>query len=230
MSNGELELFTKNDTGDLVAYTPPSFQETLPEDLREHESLKEITDTEQLAKAHIDLVSAQQPTRPESADEYAVEIPENFPIVEDDLKLFKQSAHDLNLTQAQFEGVMKAYLEREIRLAEQYKDDIKAHRESAYSELRQEFGDTADEKLKKAGQILSALGDKLGEGMKDKFAKWMDDTKFGDDPMAIRILAAASEFISEDLWATGEHETGEIERPASADGGHRLKFRSMGDK
>lgn len=221
-------LFTQNDTGEYVAYTPPTFQDQLPEGVREHESLKEIADIGQLAEKHIELYSAQ-PQRPENPDAYQFDIPDGFPIVEEDLSAFKKGAYEFGLTQEQFKGVLGHYIERESRLAEQYRNDIKAHREESMNQLKMEFGDAAEEKIQKASQFLVSLGEKLGEQNMENFRKWLDDTKFGDDPMVIRLLSKAAEFISEDVFTKGGHRTDEDTRPKSMDGGHRLRFKSMGD-
>jgi len=226
---GEATLFTQDpDTNEYVAYTPPSFQESIPENLREHESLKEIADLGQLAEKHVELFSAQ-PQRPESPEAYAFGIPEGFPIVEADLNAFKKGAYESGLTQEQFKAVMGHYIERETRLAEQYKADIEAHREESMNQLKMEFGDSAEEKIQKASQFLVGLGEKLGGDNVEKVRAWLDDTKFGDDPMVIRLLSKAAELISEDLFIKGEHRNDGGERPKGVDGEPRLKFTSMGD-
>ncbi len=225
---GENQLYQKNDTGDFVEFTPPSFQETIPEDLREHESLKEITDVGALTKNYVDLFSSQ-PTRPENPNAYEVTIPEGFPIIEEDLTAFKQGAYEAGLTQDQFKAVMGHYVERETRLAESYKADILKHREEAEKQLKMEYGDAYEAKTQKASNFLLALGEKLGGENVDAFRKWLDDTKFGDDPMVIRLLSAASELISEDALIKGDNRTPNNERPIGSDGKARLRFESMGE-
>lgn len=226
--DGEQVLYSKNDTGEFEEYTPPSFQESIPEDLREHESLKEITDLGTLTKSYIDLHSAQ-PLRPENPSAYEIAVPEGFPIIEEDLNAFKEAAYETGLTQEQFKGVMNHYLEREKRLADQYRADIEKHREESLKQLKMEYGDAYEAKAKSASDFLLALSEKLGGDKVDAFRKWLDDTKFGDDPMVIRLLATAAELISEDAFIQGDKRLPEGQRPMGQDGKPRLKFNSMGD-
>ncbi|NIS52203.1 MAG: hypothetical protein GWN94_14000, partial [Phycisphaerae bacterium] len=210
--DGEQILYSKNDTGEFEEYTPPSFQESIPEDLREHESLKEITDVGSLTKNYVDLYSSQ-PQRPENPGAYEIAVPEEMPIVEEDLNAFKEAAYETGLTQEQFKGVMNHYLDREKRLADQYRADIERHREESLKQLKMEYGDAYEEKAKSASNFLIALGDRLGGNNVDAFRKWLDDTKFGDDPMVIRLLATAAELISEDAFIKGDRRQPEGERP-----------------
>ena len=57
---GAQTLYTTDDTGAYVEYTPPEapgFHETLPEDLRESDHLKEVESGDQLARYYVDLKS-----------------------------------------------------------------------------------------------------------------------------------------------------------------------------
>jgi hypothetical protein len=227
--DGDNTLFTQNDTGEYVPYTPPTFQEAMPENLRDNELFKEIADPGQLAEKYVEL-HASQPQRPENPESYAVEIPEGFPMVEADLNEFKKNAYELGLTGEQFKGVMGRYIERELKLTEQYRNDIKKHREESMDALKMEFGDQHEDKVNRAAGVIKALGEKMGEGKAEEFNKWLDDTKFGDDPMVIRLFAAAAELISEDLLHTGGSGDGDETRPTTPDGKPRLKFPSMGDE
>ena len=224
----ELQLFTQNDNGEYEAYTPPAFRETIPETLRENELFKEIADTGQLAEKFVELHPAR-PQRPESPEAYQVEVPENSPVVEEDLNAFKKTAYDMGLTAEQFKGLMGHYFERESRRMESMRNDIKTHREESMNALKMEYGDKADEKIGNSAKFLLAIGDRMGEGKKDKFVEWLNETKFGDDPMVIRLFATAAELISEDTLIQGNREQGSDKRPTTPDGKHRLRFESMGD-
>ena len=225
---GESTLFTKNDNDEYVPYTPPAFQEMLPETLRENELFKEIADSGQLAQKYLDLHSAQ-PQKPQSIDAYAYDVPPDIPIVEEDINDFKKIALEIGLPIDHFKRVMDYYFAREKRLIDNFKADESRHREEAEGELKRLFGDRYEAKVQKANVFLDAIGKNLGEEDYGKFRKWLDDTKFGDDPMVIRLLAKASELISEDTFIKGDQRTKEGERPLGTDGQPRLKYKSMGD-
>jgi DNA-binding transcriptional MerR regulator len=227
--DGEQALFTQNDNGEYVEYTPPAFQELIPETLRDNELFKEIADSGQLAEKYYELHSSQ-PEKPQSIDAYSYDLPEDFPIIEEDLAAFKNLALELGIPTNNFKKIMDHYVEREKRIADQYNADIDRHRQESEDELKRLFGDRYESKCKSANVFLDAIGKKLGEQDYGKFRKWLDDTKFGDDPMVIRLFAKASELISEDSYITNtEHRTNEGERPKSVDGSPRLRFESMGD-
>lgn len=225
---GESTLFTQNDNGEYEAFTPPTFQETIPETLRENELFKEITDTGQLAEKFVEI-NSQLPQRPENPEAYKVEVPEGFPLDEGDLNIFKKVAYDLGFTADQFKGLMGHYIERETGLMEKMREQIKTNREESMNALKMEWGDQTDEKVGKSGSFIRTIGEKMGEGKSEEFAKWLDDTKFGDDPMVIRLFATAAELISEDALALGSQENEGEKRPTTPDGKPRLKFESMGD-
>lgn len=226
---GEIQLFTLNDNEEYEAYTPPAFQETIPETLRENELFKEITDAGQLAEKLVEFHSAL-PQKPENPEAYKVEVPENFPIAENDLNDFKKVAYDMGLTAEQFKGLMGHYFERETGLLDKAREEIKTHREESMNALKMEWGDKADEKINRSGSFIRAIGQKMGEGKMEDFVKWLNDTKFGDDPMVIRLFAAAADLISEDTLMTGNREEGGETRPTTQDGKPRLIYPSMGDK
>ncbi len=133
------------------------------------------------------------------------------------------------MTADQFKGVIAAYIAREQRLSDQYKADIEKHKQESMDALKMEYGDNHEATVNKAAEFIRAIGSQMGEGKAEEFSKWLDDTKFGDDPMVIRLFAAAAKLISEDTLHTGEG--GEDDgRPVTDDGKPRLKFKSMGDK
>jgi hypothetical protein len=225
---GETQLFTQNDNGEYEAYTPPAFQETIPETLRENVLFKEITDTGQLAEKLVEL-HGNLPQRPESPEHYKVEVPESFPVVEGDLNNFKKVAYDMGLTAEQFRGLMGHYFEREMTNMDKMREEIKTHREESMNALKMEYGDATDQKISKAAEFIRTIGGKMGEGKSEEFNRWLDDTKFGDDPMVIRLFAAAAELISEDVVIQRGGDDASEKRPIGSDGKHRLRFKSMGE-
>ena len=102
---------------------------------------------------------------------------------------FQKTAHELGLTNAQYEGLLK--LEAQATLAES-----KAYEESkgaAKAELVKEYGDKFDAKLEAAQGVLKAFG------FTEKFAT-MDsiDAALANHPDFFRFLVAVSEKITTD--------------------------------
>jgi hypothetical protein len=225
---GEQTLFTQNDNGEYEAFTPPTFQESIPETLRENNLFKEITDTGQLAEKFAELHSTL-PQRPESPEEYKVEVPEDFPVAENDLNNFKKVAYEHGVTNDQFKALMGYYFDRETARMDQMREDIKSHREESMNALKMEYGDKTEEVINKSARFLRAVGEKMGEGKTDEFVKWLNETKFGDDPMVIRLFSAAAKFIGEDVFIQGDGGENPSERPMGNDGKPRLRFQSMGE-
>ena len=83
--------------------TPLSAQ--FPEDIRESEHLKDIPDIGTLAKSYNDLKSSA-PVVPEAPDKYEFTPPEGVTFDEAQAQVFKQTAHELGLSQAQYEKLM----------------------------------------------------------------------------------------------------------------------------
>ena len=72
MEEGAQTLYTTDDTGNYVEYTapdPPAFHDTLPEDLRGSDHLKDVEDSGQLARFYVDMKSTYLKP-PESAEGY----------------------------------------------------------------------------------------------------------------------------------------------------------------
>ena len=88
---GVQTLYTTDDTGSYVEYTPPeapAFKDTLPEDIRGSEHLGDVEDPAQLARYYVDLKSDYL-AAPETPDGYDVEESEGFTPDPDQLTQFK---------------------------------------------------------------------------------------------------------------------------------------------
>ena len=72
----EVTYYTTDDTGAYVETALPTFQDSIPEELRDSEHIKGYGDAGELARAYVDLKS-NAPEVPETADGYTLpEIPE----------------------------------------------------------------------------------------------------------------------------------------------------------
>lgn len=194
---GEKTLFTQDDTGNYVEYTPPeppAFIETLPEDLRESEHLKEIKDSSELAKSYVDLKS-NQVKPPESADGYSFQKPDGYDVDEDTLKAFKQTAFENGINQKQFEAIIQADASRWQKSLKAIEDSIEANHLEAEKALKAEWGNSYDAKVESAKRVLNH--EKLADA---DFKKFLEDTRFGDNPQVIKFFARIAEAISEDTF------------------------------
>ena len=183
----------QGDTGS-AAETTPSFIDTLGDAFKGNEAFTGIETAQTLAEKYLETQAKlsetsklipQVPTKPE---EYKLEgkiegLDESFSAE------FQKTAHELGLTNAQYEGLLK--LEAENALAES-----KAYEESkgaAKAELVKEYGDKFDAKLEAAQGVLKAFG------FTEKFAT-MDsiDASMANHPDFFRFLVAVSEKITTD--------------------------------
>ena len=183
----------QGDTGSAAGATP-SFIESLGETYAGNEALKGIENVQSLTDRYLETQAKlsetsklipQVPTKPE---EYKLEgkiegLDESFSAE------FQKTAHELGLTNAQYEGLLK--LEAQATLAES-----KAYEESkgaAKAELVKEYGDKFDAKLEAAQGVLKAFG------FTEKFAT-MDsvDASMANHPDFFRFLVAVSEKITTD--------------------------------
>ena len=181
------------DTGS-AAETTPSFIDTLGDAFKGNEAFTGIETAQTLAEKYLETQAKlaetsklipQVPTKPE---EYKLEgkiegLDESFSAE------FQKTAHELGLTNAQYEGLLK--LEAQATLAES-----KAYEESkgaAKAELVKEYGDKFDAKLEAAQGVLKAFG------FTEKFAT-MDsvDASMANHPDFFRFLVAVSEKITTD--------------------------------
>lgn len=229
MGNGDSPtLFTMDDTtGEYVEYEPPespAFHETLPEDIRESEHLKEVEDGVQLAKYYVDLKS-NQVLPPESPDGYAFETPDGYDLDTETFDAFKKVAHETGISQKQFDAMMKIEVDRFSKARQTMEDTINNNQAEAERELKSEWGEGYDQKLESAKQLLNH--EKLVD---DGFKQFLEDTRFGDNPQVIRFFAKLADAISEDSF----RQPGKGDLPSGPkigeDGRPMLKFPSMEGK
>ena len=122
-------LFTQDDTGNYVEYTPPeppAFHETLPEDLRESEHLKEVKGADELARYYVDLKSNYLKP-PDTADGYEFEKPDGYELDDETFKTFKNIAFENGINQKQFESIMKLDVERNQKTLESINQAMETH-------------------------------------------------------------------------------------------------------
>lgn len=217
-------LYTQDDTGAYVEFTPPTpptFHETLPEDLREHESLKEIQDSGQLAQKYLEA-STKVPVVPGDADGYAYQFPEGFETNEMDVTGFRQVAFEAGLTQDQYAKAIGFQVEREQRIAEEVRADIEKNHTESIEALKKEWGDNYEPNVELAKRVYQRFTDEASK-------QFIEQSRFGDNPAVIKLFHNIGKVLSEDILQTGSHRTTPEDRRDEA-GRPMLRFPSMESK
>ncbi len=221
---GAPALYTTDDTGNYVEYTPPeppAFHETLPEDLRESDHLKDVKDGDQLARYYVDMKSNLK-VPPSSADGYEFQKPDGFNVDENAFKEFKTMAFENDITQAQFGELMKLEVSRHTKALEAVKQNQESYQQTAEVELKTEWGDNYEKNRESAKNLLNH------EVVSDAgFKKFLEDTRFGDNPQVIRFFSKLAGLISEDAFKKPGTGDGGNESERTEDGRPMLKFHSM---
>ena len=195
-------------SGDNGASAQPGFQ--APAEWAEAETYKPFFkedksfDVEALAKTYAETVS-KVPVIPAKAEDYSFDFPKDFPLDEAAIKLEKEAAKNLGLTQAQFEGMQKHALSEYTRLSE----EVAAKSEKAKAELVKEWGgpqkfDANLAKVNKAAEMFFG---------KDAFT----NEALTNNPVVIRGLFKIAEKLTEDTLKSGSG-SGADSRPLGIDG------------
>jgi hypothetical protein len=201
-----------------------SWKEAISEEFRNDPNISKFTEIDALAKSYINAtrmigqdkvaVPNENSTddqwnevytklgRPESADKYKLDInSEVAPIDEGAIKQFAENAHQLGLNNKQAQGILEYYKSIMEGSAQQSKIDTETAQAQAEQQLRQEWGKTFDENVKKAGSIAKA---NLGVDVLDMQLK--DGTRLGDHPEVIKGFAKIADMMSEDKIVSTESE------------------------
>ena len=201
-----------------------SWKEAISEEFRNDPNISKFTELDALAKSYINAtrmigqdkvaVPNENSTddqwnevyaklgRPESADKYKLDInSEVAPIDEGAIKTFAETSHKLGLNNKQAQGILEYYKSMMEGSAQQSKVDTETAQAQAEQQLRQEWGKTFDENVKKAGSIAKA---NLGVDVLDMQLK--DGTRLGDHPEVIKGFAKIADMMSEDKIVSTESE------------------------
>jgi len=198
------------------------FLNMIPEDLRNHPSLSPIKDVSNLAQSYVNaqrLIGAEKvplpanPTdedldriadrlgRPKTADDYNIAIDGNV-ITDDVAKSYKDIAHQLRLTPDQANGVLEYYKSAVLNSNELAQGQIEAQRTEIEGQLKKEWGQAYDQKIKDAGSVVSQFASPQILEMKLE-----DGTMVGNHPEFIKAFANIADFrrsvTSEDTISEG---------------------------
>ena len=225
---GAPTLYTTDDTGVYTEYTPPAppaFHDSLPEDIRESEHLKEVENNESLARYYVDL-KKDYLAPPETAEGYEFEKPEGFMASDAELANIKQVAFDNGINQKQFANMMKFNADSQKAGLKKWNDTIATKRAEGETALKTEWGDNYEKKLEAAKSVLNH--EKVADA---DFKQFLEDSRLGDNPQVIKFFAKLSDLIGEDAFnKPGTGDDSAPARPLTDDGRPMLKFPSMEDK
>jgi hypothetical protein len=202
-----------------------TWKEAISEEFRNDPNIEKFTEIDALAKSYINAtrmigqdkvaVPNENSTddqwnevyaklgRPESADKYKLDAKSDVvPIDEGAIKQFAENAHKLGLNNKQAQGILEFYKNSMEGTAQQSKIDTETAQANAEQQLRQEWGKTFEENVKKAGSVAKA---NLGVEVLDMQLK--DGTRLGDHPDVIKGFAKIADMMSEDKIVSTESES-----------------------
>jgi len=188
---------------------------SLSDEIRADKSLENINDIESLAKSYVHaqkLVGADKipvPNkhateddwnavysklgRPETADGYKFNLPEDQKVDENGLKVFADHAHKLGLLPNQAEGMVKFYNEMQANQTKEQDSTALAARQKAVDELRTEWGQAYKQKVDQANNVVASV---FPPGFMS--TNLADGTKLGDHPAVIKAFADLASKMGED--------------------------------
>ena len=201
-----------------------SWKEAISEEYRKDPNIEKFTEIDALAKSYINAtrmigqdkvaVPNENSTddqwnevyaklgRPESADKYKLDVKsEAVPIEDGAIKQFAETSHKLGLNNKQAQGILEYYKSMMEGSAQQSKVDTETAQAQAEQQLRQEWGKTFEENVKKAGSVAKA---NLGVEILDLQLK--DGMRLGDHPDIIKGFAKIADMMSEDTIVATESE------------------------
>ncbi len=201
-----------------------SWKEAISEEFRNDPNISKFTEIDALAKSYINAtrmigqdkvaVPNENSTddqwseiynklgRPESADKYKFEVKSDVVSLDEGaIKQFAENAHQLGLNNRQAQGILEFYKNSMEGSAQQSKVDTETAQAQAEQQLRQEWGKTFEENVKKAGSVAKA---NLGVEILDLQLK--DGMRLGDHPDIIRGFAKIADMMSEDKIVATESE------------------------
>jgi DNA-binding ferritin-like protein (Dps family) len=139
--------------------------------------------------------------RPKSADGYKLEanLPEGFPKDEKLTAGFKQVAHYLGLLPWQAEGLYKFYNDAQVEAFKEIEAQMSSQAEKTEAALMAELGTKQkyDEFVRGADAALQRFG-----GSPEDIAAFSE--KFGNDPIAVKILGNVAKAMMEDAAIRGD--------------------------
>jgi hypothetical protein len=183
------------------------FLETLPEELRNEELFQDIEDVGQLAQKTYELggrvwnLTAGQPVRPDTVDEYEVVAPAGMPQEEALIKGFKETAFKIGMTQEQVSAVTSLWnswvrdrMEQQSRALHASADKAAQATETGLRDLwKSDYGQNMDKVL----QVLRAFGS-------EEFKAELNQSGRSNSIFFTQFLHRIHSAMSEDAFVEGD--------------------------
>ena len=202
-----------------------SWKDTISEEFRNDPNIAKFTEIDALAKSYINatrmigsdkvVIPNQNSTedqwnevysklgRPESPDKYKFDVKsEVIPFDDNAIKQYADNVHKLGLNNKQAQGILEFYKNSMEQSAKQSQIDMETAREQSQQQLRQEWGRSYDDNLKKASAVAKA---NLNPQILDMQLK--DGSRLGDNPEIIKGFAKIANLLSEDSMVSTESES-----------------------
>ena len=225
----EQELFVKGDTeGEYVRFEQPTFTDQLPEDLRENESFKEVTNVGDLAERHVNTV--KELTELKSAqtvpEQYEVpEIPEGIPKDDQGIKDFSALAKDLGLSQDTFNKIIEFDLARAERYSKGLDEFNQKALEDGEKALKDKWGPAYETNKEQASMGLRKVLGAFKDG--EEIEKELKESGFLNLPSVVRVFRKIGVATSEGVFIQKDTSPDTDDIPRGKDGRPILTYPSM---
>jgi len=201
-----------------AAVQNPSFIESLPEDIRGHEAIKNFDSAEKLARAHLETLG-KVVIPPESADKYEITIPDGKQVNREFMAGFKTWAHEAGLSQKQAETLAAKYLAFEDAQLAAYSKAAEAQ----VNAVKIEWGDKFDANVAIAHKAVEQFCT-----AEDK--RYLDESGLGNNPMLVRMFHKIGLAMNDDTMGQGRQVPAGQQMPRTSGGTPQLSFPSMQPK
>lgn len=194
-----------------------TWRDSLPSDLKDNPILSKYSDVGNLAKAYIHaqqqiskkgaIVPGEKATDQEwadfykavgvpDADKYTLTPPKDFKLAEPVAAQFKEQALKAGLLPKQANAILEWYAGFEKNSLGQAAQAKQAEQQKGIEALKSEWGESWDKEVRSANLFLKEVGG-------DKMSKYIAESGLGNDPMVIRLCAAAAKLMGEDKLREG---------------------------
>ena len=197
--------------GAAVAAEPEDWRTSLPEAIRDDASLKSISDVPALAQSFVHaqrMIGADKvvvPGKWATEDDWSggyelkVETPEGAEADGDMLDWFRSTAHKNGLTPRQAQGLLAEYQQFSQSREVSASGSVEQQQVVTEQELRKDWGETYDERIGIAKDVLAQFGDdELADGVATD-----GQILFGNDPRVVRFLHKVGAYINERVSEDG---------------------------
>ena len=209
----------------IQSTTQSTWKDSISEEYRNDPNIEKFTEIDALAKSYINATrmigqdkiavpnqNSTQETwdeaysklgRPETPDQYNLKIESNVVQMDESaIKSFAEQSHKLGLSNKQAEGILDFYKNNMEDIAQQSKIDTETAHAQSEQELRQEWGKSFDENVKKAAAVAKA---NLGADFLDSTIL-KDGSVLGSNTTIIKGFLKIANMMSEDKIVTTESE------------------------